>query len=269
MIKKSSKYGIIFLQVLLALLTIAAIVYSIKLIKEQQALNKAQAANYAAFGIEMPLDYSIYGIDVSSHQDIIYWPSVKNMKVNNISINFAFIKATEGANDADKLFNKNWESTKQLGITHGAYHFFLATKNGATQAYNFIRIVNLQKGDLPPVVDIEQLYGVAPNVMQQRLQQCLDSLENHYHAKPIIYTYIDFYEHYLSGKFDDYPLWIANYLESDKPRIKRNWLFWQHSEQAHVNGITTFVDCNVFKGDSLGFKKILLKNNPTAFAKIY
>ncbi len=259
MVKKSSKSGIIFLWVLMALLAIAAVVYGIKIIKEQQALAKAQAANYAAFGIEMPINYSIHGIDVSNHQNIIYWPSVKAMKVNNISINFAFIKATEGTNDADKLFTKNWKITEQLGITHGAYHFFLATKNGATQAHNFIKTVSLQKGDLPPVVDVEQLYGVAPNVMQQRLQQCLDSLENQYHIKPIIYTYIDFYEHYLGEKFDDYPLWIAHYLEPDKPRIKRNWLFWQHSEQGHINGITTFVDCNVFKGDSLEFKNILLK----------
>ncbi|MBC7720801.1 MAG: glycoside hydrolase family 25 protein [Pedobacter sp.] len=259
MAKKSSKSGIIFLQVLLALLAISVIVYSIKLIKERQALAKAQAANYAAFGIEMPLNYSLHGIDVSSHQSIIYWPSVKAMKVNNISINFAFIKATEGTNDADKLFAKNWKITKQLGIIHGAYHFFLATKNGAIQAHNFIKITNLQKGDLPPVVDVEQLYGVAPNVMQQRLQQCLDSLESQYHIKPIIYTYIDFYTHFLGEKFDNYPLWIAHYLESDKPRIKRNWLFWQHSEHGHVNGIITSVDCNVFKGDSLEFKSILLK----------
>jgi lysozyme len=33
----------------------------------------------------------------------------------------------------------------------------------------------------------------------------------------------------------------------------------QHSEKGRVNGITTPVDFNVFSGDSLAFKELLLK----------
>jgi lysozyme len=52
---------------------------------------------------------------------------------------------------------------------------------------------------------------------------------------------------------------VAHYLVKDKPRIKRNWLFWQHNETGRVNGVDAYVDFNVFNGDSTMFKKLLLK----------
>lgn len=45
-----------------------------------------------------------------------------------------------------------------------------------------------------------------------------------------------------------------------KPRIYRDWHFWQHSELGRVNGIVSKVDFNVFNGDSLEFSKVLIKN---------
>ena len=94
--------------------------------------------------------------------------------------------------------------------------------------------------------------------LQQEIRKWLDAMEAAYGVKPIIYTYVTFYESYLKGVFDDYPLWVAHYLTKDKPRVGRNWHFWQHNECAHVNGIAGFVDFNVFYGDSLGFRKLLL-----------
>jgi lysozyme len=76
-------------------------------------------------------------------------------------------------------------------------------------------------------------------------------------VKPIIYTNVDFYSRNLGTEFDGYPLWAAHYFEYKTPRVKRNWDFWQHSEQGRVNGIISKVDFNVFNGDSLQFKSLL------------
>jgi len=84
-------------------------------------------------------------------------------------------------------------------------------------------------------------------------------VEAHYGVKPIIYTYVNFYSNYLDGEFDDYPLWVAHYLEKDRPRITRPWLFWQHNERGRVNGILNPVDFNVFNGDSTNFEELLVK----------
>jgi lysozyme len=77
-------------------------------------------------------------------------------------------------------------------------------------------------------------------------------------VKPIIYTNVDFYKRNLGTCFDNYPLWVAHYYQPSQPRIKRDWLFWQHSEEGRVNGILSKVDFNVFGGDSLEFRSILM-----------
>ena len=214
---------------------------------------------YPEFGIAVPDNYIIHGIDVSHHQDDINWDLVKSMQVKNIKIGFVFIKATEGIGKVDSHFNQNWFRSKDAGICRGAYHFFLATKSGKLQAQNFIDVVELKRGDLPPVLDVEQTYGVRTDRLQREVKTFLQTIEQYYGVKPIIYTNVDFYKQYLNGQFDDYPLWVAHYLRQDTPRIKRDWLFWQHSEAGKVNGITTDVDCNVFKGDSSQWRNLLIK----------
>lgn len=213
---------------------------------------------YQEFGISIPSNYEIHGIDVSRYQQEIYWKRIKAMEVSGIKIGFAFIKATEGIGNVDKKFGQNWKNAKAAGVPVGAYHFFLATKSGRLQAENFIKRVKLESGDLPPVLDIEQLYGVSPEKMRAEIKIWLDIVEQHYGVKPILYTYVNFYDRYLGEDFDEYPLWVAHYLQQERPRIARNWQFWQYSESGRVDGIKPLVDFNVFRGDSSDFKKLLL-----------
>jgi lysozyme len=219
---------------------------------------KAKFVRYPAFGIAIPENYSIHGIDVSKYQQAIAWDVVKEMKVKNVDIRFAFIKATEGISNTDGQFYRNWKKSKQAGIIRGAYHFFLPTKDGREQAENFIKTVNLDKGDLPPVVDVEQTYGVSTAVLKKELKEWLSVVENHYGVKPLIYSNVDFYERYLGREFNAYPFWAAHYFQYDAPRISRNWHFWQHSEEGRVNGIISKVDFNVFNGDSVQFMNMLI-----------
>ena len=219
---------------------------------------KSRFVRYPAFGISIPENYLIHGIDVSKYQQTISWDAVKEMKVKDIQLDFVFIKATEGIINTDPQFKRNWKKSKQAGMIRGAYHFFLATKDGREQAENFISAVDLEKGDLPPVVDIEQTYGVNAALLKKELKEWLDVVEYYYGVKPIIYTNVDFYSRYLGKEFNSYPLWAAHYYQYDTPRIERNWDFWQHSEEGRVNGILSKVDFNVFNGDSLQFRSLLM-----------
>lgn len=251
--KKKSLFRIIVLPVIL-LAAAGAAIYFIT-----NYLNKPKFVRYPAFGIDMPVSYSIHGIDVSHHQDAIDWKEVKAMQVKDIKVGFSYIKATEGLGRVDEAFRRNWFKIKESGMPRGAYHYFIASKSGKAQAENFIETVDLTKGDLPPVLDIETTNGASAEQIQQRAKDFLKLLEAHYKVKPIIYTYIEFYESFLSEGFDDYPLWIAHYEQQNRPRIKRHWNFWQHNDRGRVNGIDTFVDFNVFNGDSTDFKKLLIK----------
>lgn len=224
-----------------------------------QFFNSPPSIFYPGFQIDIPPGYEIHGIDVSKYQNNINWKEVKNMEEKGIKIGFVFIKATEGTSIVDAQFRRNWIEADEHNIPKGAYHFFVSNRNAKKQADNFIQIVNLQKGDMPPVLDVEKSHGVSVADMQKGVKTWLNAVENHYGVKPVIYTNIDFYERYFADGFEDYPLWIAHYLQPDKPRIEKNWLFWQHSEKGRVNGITTPVDFNVFYGDSADFNNFLIQ----------
>jgi lysozyme len=219
---------------------------------------KSHFVLYPQFGIDIPVNYPIHGIDVSKYQNIIDWELVKQMQVNKVRISFAFVKATEGLGNEDAFFQRNWKKIKTAGLARGAYHYFLATKSGRAQAENFINSVILESGDLPPVLDIEQTYGVPVDKVRDRAKEWLEAIHTYYGVLPIIYTNVEFYKKYLKDDFDQYPLWVAHYLQPEQPRIYRDWLFWQHSENGRVNGIVTGVDFNVFNGDSLEFRKLLI-----------
>ena len=120
------------------------------------------------------------------------------------------------------IFKRNWKKARSAELTRGAYHFFIATKNGKTQAENFITTVDLEPGDLPPVLDVEQAFGVPVVKLRQRVKEWLVTVEQFYGVKPIIYTNVDFYKQYLEGEFDDYPLMGgALYKQRKTPHIPR------------------------------------------------
>lgn len=222
------------------------------------AYRKVKFTRYPEFGIAIPQAYDIHGIDVSRYQRTIAWEEVRAMKVEDIQLGFVFIKATEGIGNLDPEFKRNWKKSRSNGLVRGAYHFFIGSKDGKMQAENFIKRVELESGDLPPVLDVEQLNGTSSTLLKKELKEWLDVVENYYNVKPIIYTNIDFYKRHLGKEFDDYPLWVAHYYQERQPRIDRGWVFWQHNDAGNVNGITSKVDFNVFEGDSADFRSLLV-----------
>jgi lysozyme len=213
---------------------------------------------YRSFNIRIPEKYAIHGIDVSYAQGKIDWQKVKAMEEDSVHISFAFIKATEGLLTVDPYFQRNWREGPKAGIVCGAYHYFRPEKDGKWQARFFLQNVKIEKGDMPMVVDIERLYGTTPEKMRAGLKDFLNLVDAKTHTKPIIYSGLSFYRDYLAGYFDDYNLWIAQYDQPELNIGQANWAFWQHSEKAKVNGINHVVDFDVFKGDSLEFRKMLV-----------
>ena len=251
--KKKKIRRIIFRTTLVLFIILAATVYY-----QQRTVRKKKFIRYPEFGIDIPEQYGIHGIDVSKYQEQVAWDEVKAMKVKEVKLGFAFIKATEGIGNSDPYFKRNWKKAKDNGLIRGAYHFFVGSKDGRMQAENFIAQVGLEQGDLPPVLDIEQLNGNTVSQLKIEIKKWLDIVENHYQVKPIIYTNVDFYNRILGDEFDSYPLWLAHYYQLERPRISRSWAFWQHSDQGRVNGIASKVDFNVFNGDSIEFRNLLI-----------
>ena len=211
-----------------------------------------------AYGVCLPLNYKVHGIDVSHHQGMIDWDAVKGTEKQEYPLRFAFMKATEGGDYKDRRFDENFCQAKGAGLVCGAYHFYNPNTDPILQADFFISQANLAKGDLAPVLDIERKPRDKAQ-LQADLKIFLSRLEQHYGAKPIIYTSYKYKKRYLDApEFDNYPFWIAHYyvdtLSYDGP-----WHFWQHTDYGTVPGIDENVDLNVFNGTLDELKRYQLR----------
>lgn len=221
---------------------------------------KPDNSNYKGFGIPIPKPYQIHGIDVSRYQGNINWPMVADMKHDNTQLQFAFIKATQGLTLPDPYFKRNWEEAKKAGMIRGAYMYFHPKQSPELQAAFFAQMVgHLAPGDFHPVVDIECEGEIGCERVQRSLKLCLDHLEHRYGVKPIIYTNASYYKDYLKDNFNAYPLWVSHYGPIDKPRVIRDWHFWQHNDHGFVDGIKHHVDFNVFQGSMDELRQYCIK----------
>jgi lysozyme len=188
------------------------------------------------------------GLDVSEYQGKIRWTYVDTLE-NKYPLHFVFIRATVGKDRKDRQFNKNWLGAKENKMIRGAYHYYRPNENSMEQAELFIKTVTLQKGDLPPVLDIEKLpKNQSIENLKLGLKRWLNAVESHYGVKPIIYTGERYYDDFLKEEFSDYLFWIANY-NFYREEIAEDWLFWQFTEKASVPGIKGNVDVNIYNGD--------------------
>lgn len=217
--------------------------------------------HYEKFGVRIPRKYYVHGIDVSSYQQKINWAKVDSMDDYGIRVSFAFIKATEGITLVDPYFQRNWRESKNAGVIRGAYHYFKPKKSGLWQAKFFLQTVKIEAGDLPPVIDIEETGRLDKLNLQLNLQEYLNEIEKQTKVKPIIYTGYQFFKDNLKGKFDDYPIWIAHYYQPKLKLEETDWYFWQHADNARVDGIKGKVDMNVFNGDEEDLSALLVQKN--------
>jgi lysozyme len=201
-------------------------------------------------------DTILNGLDCSVWQDRIKWYDIDTI------YKFIFIRASESLK-MDNNFSYNWRHCK---IPKGAYHFFNPNINGITQAKFFLSFVKIEKGNLPPVIDVEYCsywrrcnkYTGAKN-----LRLMLEYIEQKTGVKPIIYTNSNFWNKYLFNyiKFDpnNYPLWIAHYyvIKPNIPKGWKTWTFWQYSAKGRLNNHYTDWDLNYFNGIDL--ESILIK----------
>jgi lysozyme len=190
----------------------------------------------------------VIGIDVSEFQGKVDWDDIEILE-EKYPVQFVFIRATAGNDRVDAQFKKNWDGAKENKIMRGAYHYYRPNENSIEQANLFIKTVKLQKGDLPPVLDIERLpKNQSLDSLKKGLKRWLTKVEAHYQVRPIIYTGERYYSDFLKEEFSEYLFWIANY-NFYREKIENDWLFWQFTEKASLPGIKHRVDVNIYNGD--------------------
>ncbi len=200
--------------------------------------------------------YPVRGVDVSEYQGDIDWQTLSG------GLDFAFVKATEGAGNQDPAFERNFRAAAEAGLLTGAYHFFSFESDGAAQAENFIQTAGDLSGRLSPVVDVE-LYGAFKSSppekedVRAQLDALLKALEARYGVKPILYATSASWSMYLQDGYSEYPLWIRDVY----------WIpgmafaFWQYSDRGRLagyDGPEKFIDLDVFGGSKDALEALAL-----------
>lgn len=180
------------------------------------------------------------GIDLSHHNGAVDWA-----RLGTQPFEFVYLKATEGTDHIDARFHENWLAATRLGWRTGAYHFYLLCREGAPQADNFIRQVEVRAGTLPPAVDLEHAHNCAARgpreAMLAELRAFLDAIETEYGQVPVIYTTPAFHAEWLAEEgFERHPLWVRSL--DGPPDLP--YAIWQYSMKGDAAGIDGPVDLN-------------------------
>ena len=217
----------------------------------------AYTQGYVRFNYPSVKQFPVQGIDISHHQGKIDWQALQKE-----NFQFAYIKASEGGDHKDRLFQQNWKNAQKIGLKTGAYHFFTFCRGGEEQAKNFIATVKKEALQLPPAIDLE--FGgncrAVPqkSVLLAQLNIYIDKIKATYMTSPVIYATHDSYKRFLENeKLEGVGIWIRDIYKQPELPDKREWVFWQFAHQARVNGIQGIVDLNVFNGTEKDFENFI------------
>lgn len=213
---------------------------------------------YPDFGVSVPSKFAHFGIDISHHQGKINFEACSKMVQGNDSLEFIFIKATDGEGFIDPRLAYNSEQAGLNNIPLGFYHFYRPELSVENQVLFFTSILSMYPYQLRPVIDVEFNGGLTDRALQDSVYYFCNRVEQLVGVRPLIYTYEFFYmNHFIKSKLKSELYWIASYKDNCALMELENFIIWQFSEKGTVNGIKEKVDLNVAKKS---FKeKVLLK----------
>ncbi|MFO1035028.1 MAG: GH25 family lysozyme [Hyphomicrobiales bacterium] len=179
-------------------------------------------------------------------------------------ISFVYLKATEGGDHKDRLFQQNWAALKDTRLVRGAYHFFTFCRPGQDQASNLLDLLPAERGTLPVAIDLE--FGgncarrPAVEEMAAEVTAFVSALRQKDDRPPVFYVTQEFSDAYLAGHeglYPDHALWLRDIYKQPQGQGCSGWTFWQYAAQGLVAGIKTPVDLNAYCSDAAAFQKLL------------
>jgi lysozyme len=199
--------------------------------------------------------FKVRGIDLSHHNGRINYDKLD-------SLDFVFLKVTEGTSWTDKTFSKHYHAFREREIAIGAYHFFRFDTDGKSQAQHFLAHLAGKEFQIPLVVDVEQENNpfVPRAKVIARLDAFVKEVKRQTGIKPIIYTNGIGYSDFISDDFDDHTLWLSS-TNKWRPAMT-DCTFWQFNINADLSAITHDVDLNVFRGSREEWEEYLKEHKP-------
>jgi GH25 family lysozyme M1 (1,4-beta-N-acetylmuramidase) len=202
-----------------------------------------------------PLPGALQGVDVASFQHP-NGQSINWTQVAQAGIQFAGVKATEGAYYRNPYALTDLAQAKAAGLSVMAYAFAIPNGNGSSASpsvqANYLLTYLAKAGSPLPVImlDIEynpygaECYGLSQSAMVTWIKGFDAAVRAKTGEEPIIYTPAPWWQKCTGGvaTFRQLPLWVPDYSSATSPTLPAgwtNWGFWQYSSTGTVSGINT------------------------------
>jgi lysozyme len=205
------------------------------------------------------------GIDISHWQGTISWPAVASAGKR-----FAFMKASQSTDYVDPTYVGNRQQAHAAGLHVGAYHFAqpdAAVGDAVAEADHFVFAAAPSRGDLLPVLDLEQRGGLSPAELTAWVQAYVERIYERIGVRALIYTSPNFWKNFMgdtqwfaTNGYDI--LWVAHWTADTTPLVPAGnwagdgWTFWQYTSDGAVPGITGRVDLDRYR--SKDFTRVLI-----------
>ena len=198
----------------------------------------------------------VHGIDLSHYQGEVFWETVGE----NTKMAYVYLKATEGGDRIDEMYERNINLAHRYGLKVGSYHFYRPKTEQVKQLENFKTQCLPGEQDLIPMIDIETKQGLNTEEFCDSLMKFLTLVEEAYKQKPLLYTGTNFYNKYLQGKVNDYQLMIAQYTVREPVLADdRDFTLWQYTGKGRIVGVSGYIDKSRFMGQH-GLKEIRFRH---------
>lgn len=187
--------------------------------------------------------YLFQGIDVSESEGAIRWPTIAAGGAD-----FAYVRATTGADGRDSRFAANWVDVHAAGMRRGALHVWSFCKPAADQANNFNTTVPRVEDALPAAVLIDVSPGcdARPDraVLIAEITRFVSMVEAHTGTPMLLKIAAPVEAEYSLSAGIQRPLWsMRNFVRPDY--ATRPWRMWQASDMRHIDGVDGPVRWNV------------------------
>lgn len=190
-----------------------------------------------------PATYPLQGVDVSAAQGAVDWATVRAGGAD-----FAYARATEGADGRDPRFAENWRAIYAAGLRRGAIHVFSLCRLAVDQANNFVVTVPRAGDALPAAVEIDFAddCDARPDraVLVGEVGRFLRQVETHT-GKPVMLAVSERFEaaYRLSAAFER-PVWsVADFFPP--AYAARPWRMWRASDIRRIEGVAGPVNWDV------------------------
>lgn len=184
------------------------------------------------------------GVDVSEKHGDIDWFEVKAAA----GIDFAYVRATIGADRRDARFAANWNRLYAAGVPRGAIHVFSLCQLATDQAGNFVATVPRAGDPLPMAVELDFQPGCAArpdrDVVLLEIRHFLDAVEPQTRKPALLKVTKAFEARYRVSEGLPRQLWSVQPFFPpayfDKP-----WTMWQAHDFRRIEGVAAPVNWDV------------------------